>query len=66
VNGRNRLNAAEIYQTDLERHLFAPASRRNGRLSGWLALDLVADRVRDWLASSRTRWKALAEAWDLS
>lgn len=66
MNGRNRLNAAAIYKTDLERHLFAPASRRNGRLPGWLVLELVADRVRDWLASGRTRWKALAEAWDLS
>ncbi|UCC82665.1 MAG: hypothetical protein JSW46_17075 [Gemmatimonadota bacterium] len=66
MNGRNRPGAAEIYQTDLERHLFAPASRRNGQLSSWLTLDPIAGWLRDWLASSRSRWKALAEAWNLS
>jgi hypothetical protein len=66
VNGRNRPSPAEIYQTDLERHLFAPASRRNGRPSAWPALDLVAGWIRDWFASGWSRWKALAAAWDLS
>jgi hypothetical protein len=66
VNGRIRPRPAEIYQTDLERHLFAPASRRSGQLSGWLALDPVARWIHDWFASGWSRWKALAEAWDLS
>lgn len=66
MNGRIRPSAAEIYQTDLERHLFAPASTRNGRLAGWLAIDPIARWLRDWLANGRSRWKALVEAWDLS
>ena len=66
MNGRNQASVAEIYQTDLERHLFAPASRRNGRTAVRLALDPLADWVRDWFASGWSRWKALAEAWDLS
>ncbi|UCC72156.1 MAG: hypothetical protein JSV86_17585 [Gemmatimonadota bacterium] len=65
MNGSIRPNAAEIYQTDLERHLFAPARRRNGRRGGWLRLDPVAGWLRDWLTSGWARWKALTEAWDL-
>jgi hypothetical protein len=61
VNGWNRLGPAEIYQTDLERHLFAPAARRNGRLRAWLVLDPFARWLRDWFASRRSRWKALAQ-----
>jgi hypothetical protein len=41
--GRNSPTISELYQSDLERHLFAPESRsrrrpRQGRLPGWLSI----------------------------
>jgi hypothetical protein len=55
-----RVEVMEIYQTDLERHLFAPPPRPNRRRARRQAQ--WADRLRDWFMSSWTRWKELAEA----
>jgi hypothetical protein len=62
MNAQRRATVVDIYKTDLDRHLFAPAPRRNGRATRQPYLDGVGDRLRDWLASGWTRWKGLAEA----
>ena len=53
--------AADLYRTDLERHMFAPGSgpRRRRRTP---AIGQIADWVRDWLRGGWTRWKPLTEA----
>ncbi len=48
----------DLYQTDLDRRLFAPAGRRPRRET-----ELIPLRVRDWLEMSWARWKALAQVW---
>jgi hypothetical protein len=50
-------SAAELYRTDLERHMFAPSRRRRTP-----AIGRVADWLRDWIRGGWTRWKPLAEA----
>ncbi len=62
MNGSLRPSTAKIYQSDLERHLFAPAPRRNGPLRRRPVLDRVADWLRDRLLTGWSRWKALREA----
>ncbi len=62
MNRQNRPSVAEIYQTDLERHLFAPAPHRGGPLPDWLALHVVAEWLRDRLLGAWARWKAVAES----
>jgi len=61
MNAQQRAAVVDIYKTDLDRHLFAPAPRRSRRVS-WQTLDDVGDWLRDWLTSGWTRWKELAEA----
>ncbi len=65
MNVSHRPATAEIYQTDLERHLFAPAPRRNGRAQSQLGFEPLADWLRDWWQTGLSRWKAAAEAWNL-
>jgi hypothetical protein len=60
MNAQDRAAVVDIYKTDLERHLFAPAKRRDRRT--WPTLDDAGDWLRDWLMSGWTRWKELAEA----
>ncbi len=62
MNRAYRPNVAAIYQTDLERHLFAPAARRNGRARARPGLPSLSRWIRDWLLSGWSRWKAMAEA----
>lgn len=61
MNAQQRAAVVDIYKTDLDRHLFAPAPRRSRRV-GRQTLDDVGDWLRDWLTSGWTRWKELAEA----
>lgn len=49
----------DLYQTDLDRHLFAPTARRARR-----DYELLAVRMRDWLETGWSRWKALTHAWN--
>ncbi len=60
---RTRKNtvAADIYKTDLERHMFAPTRRprRRRRVS---VTDNVGDWLRDWILGSWSRWRSLAGA----
>lgn len=62
MNSWNQPTVAQLYQTDLERHLFAPAANRTGRRRGWLAVDRIARWLRDWFEGGRSRRRALAEA----
>ena len=61
MNAQRRAAVVDIYKTDLERHLFAPAPRRDRRIN-WPTLDDAGEWLRDWLTSGWTRWKELAEA----
>ena len=61
MNIGHRPSTIDIYQTDLERHLFAPAPRRVAGPS----LELLSDWLRDWLVSGWMRWKQLAQAVNL-
>jgi hypothetical protein len=60
MNANERVTVAAIYQSDLDRHLFAPSLRpiRTRRRNH----DPLADRVRDWFMAGWARWKELAEA----
>jgi hypothetical protein len=51
-----------MYQSDLERHLFAPSSRLGRRRLRRSSQVSLVDRLRDWLVTGWTRWKELAEA----
>ena len=59
MNAQTPNAVAEIYQSDLERHLFAPPPRLRRRRR---RLDSLADRLHDWFMAGWTRWKAMAEA----
>lgn len=61
MNAPHHASVVDIYKTDLERHLFAPAPRR-AVATRRPAIDSVADWLRDWLTSGWMRWKSLAEA----
>lgn len=61
MNAQRRAAVVDIYKTDLDRHLFAPAPRRDRRIN-WPTLDDAGDWLRGWLTSGWTRWKELAEA----
>jgi hypothetical protein len=63
MNTQDRAAVVDIYKTDLERHLFAPAAPRNRRPRGDRHHS-VSDWLRDWLVTSWARWKQLAEAID--
>ncbi len=52
-----RQNVSEMYQFDIERHLFAPAPRRARRRGHRLDLDPLAEWVRGWLLAGWYRWK---------
>jgi hypothetical protein len=65
MSASHRHDVIDIYQTDLDRHLFAPARRLAGRNQGRLSFEPLSDWLRDWLLSGLSRWRALAEAWDL-
>ncbi len=60
MNVNERVTVAAIYQSDLDRHLFAPSSKpmRMRRRDQ----NPLADRVRDWFMAGWTRWKELTEA----
>lgn len=58
MNYEPRASVAQMYQTDLERHLFAPPAKP-GRAR---RQDPLADRLRDWFMAGWVRWKQLAEA----
>jgi len=58
---RRNVVAADIYKTDLERHIFAPTHRprRRKRLP---ITDSVGDWLRDWILGGWNRWRSLAGA----
>ena len=60
MNTRETAAVVDIYNTDLERHLFAPAPHRNRSSNG--NFNRLTDWLRDWLVTGWTRWKHLAEA----
>jgi hypothetical protein len=60
MNTRETAAIVDIYNTDLERHLFAPAPHRNRSSNG--NFNRLTDWLRDWLVTGWTRWKHLAEA----
>ncbi len=62
MNVQTRATVAEIYQSDVERHLFAPSSRPTQRRLRRHHQDPLADRLRDWFMAGWARWKELAEA----
>lgn len=51
--------AADIYHTDLERHMFAPR-RRPRRRKRSPVIDQVGDWLRDWFRSGWSRRRQLA------
>lgn len=53
--------AAEIYKTDLERHMFAPA-RRPRRRRHSPTIDRIGDWLRDWFRSGWRRRLQLVRA----
>lgn len=65
MNVRHRPSTIDIYQTDLERHLFAPAPRRASRVRAWSSFDLLSDWLRSWLVSGWARWKDGAQTVNL-
>lgn len=62
MNLRHRPSTIDMYQTDLERHLFAPAPRRASRVRAWPSLDVMSDWLRGWLVNGWARWKGLSQA----
>jgi hypothetical protein len=65
MNLRHGPSTIDMYRTDLERHLFAPAPRRAPRLRAWPSLDVVSDWLRGQLLSGLARWKELSQAVNL-
>ena len=53
--------AADMYKTDLERHLFAPTRRPRHRRRAPV-IDSVGDWLRDWILGGWSRWRPLAGA----
>ncbi len=65
MNAQHRASVADMYQTDLERYLFAPAPRRS-RPRATPRLGTVRDWMNEWWASGWPRWKAvMAQAMSL-
>ncbi len=61
MNAWHRASVADLYQTDLERHLFA-MERRRPRRSYRPAVDIASEWLRDRFGAGWARWRALAEA----
>ena len=61
MNARDQ-QVSDLYQWDLERHLFAPAQRRNRRQAHRMSLEPMSEWLRDWMLTGWSRWKALAQA----
>lgn len=60
MNLRNTA-AAHVYNTDLERHMFAPGRRPRRRRRSSL-IDQIGDWLRDWFRDSWSRRRRLARA----
>ncbi len=60
MNARHRATVADLYQTDLERHMFA--MERRPRRSSRPTVDVMSEWLRDWLSSGLARCRTLAEA----
>ncbi len=59
MNARYRATVADLYQTDLERHMFALERRERSYRP---AVDAMGERLRDWLVAGWARCRTLAEA----
>jgi hypothetical protein len=53
---------SDLYQTDLERHLFAPAAGRSRQQGYTLSLEPLKGWLRDRLSIGWSRSKAVAQA----
>jgi hypothetical protein len=57
-------SVAELYQTDLERHLFTP--RRSRAPKPRRSTGMITAQMRDWWRFGWTRWKEAVAAISLS
>jgi len=55
---------AELYQTDLERHLFTPRRARAPRPRR--SASQITEQIREWWRFGRTRWKEAVAAISIS
>ncbi|KPK79514.1 MAG: hypothetical protein AMS25_12385 [Gemmatimonas sp. SM23_52] len=60
MNGNEQASVADLYQTDLDRHLFAwmPRQRRPRPRRQTLNLAVVGHWLGAWLVAIRTHWRA--------
>jgi hypothetical protein len=62
MRARKSTVAADMYKTDLERHMFAPTRRPRRRQKRAPVIDDVGDWLRDWILGGWSRWRTLAGA----
>lgn len=58
MNGKERASVPNLYQMDLDRHLFAWMPRRRQPRRQVLNLVIVSHRLAAWLVAIWTHWRA--------